>query len=45
MARGEAGRVIELFLVYILAGYYGIAMVLAALVHLLNPGAVAQVKG
>jgi len=34
----------ELFLVYILAGYYGVGMVLSALVHLSNPRGLAELK-
>jgi len=38
-------RVTEIFLVYILAGYYGVAMLLAAAVHLSNPAGIANLKG
>jgi hypothetical protein len=43
--RRERGSVVEVYLVYLLAGYYGLAMLLAALVHLTNPGGIAQLKG
>ena len=38
-------RTTELFLVYLLVGYYGVAMLLAAVVQLLNPEALAKLKG
>ena len=41
-----AGRsVVELFMVYLLAGYYGFAMLLAAFIHLTRPEAIADLKG
>jgi hypothetical protein len=43
--RRERGSVVEVYLVYLLVGYYGLAMLLAALVHLTNPGGIAQLKG
>ena len=43
--RGRRSRTVELFLVYLLAGYYGVAMTLAGMVHLLNPEAIARLKG
>ena len=42
---GRTGRSVELFLVYLLAGYYGVAMALAGVVQLLNPEAIARLKG
>ena len=42
---GRTGRAVELFLVYLLAGYYGVAMALAGVVQLLNPEAIARLKG
>src|SRR5262249_13933912 len=42
---GRTGRSVELFLVYLLAGYYGVAMILAGVVQLLNPEAIARLKG
>ena len=45
-SRGTRGRrTAELFLVYLLAGYYGFAMILAGVVQLLNPQAIARLKG
>jgi hypothetical protein len=38
-------RTPEIFLVYTLAGYYGVAMLLAAAVHLKNPAGIAGLKG
>ena len=38
-------RVAEIFLVYLLVGYYGLGMILSATVHLLNPMAIGQLKG
>jgi hypothetical protein len=43
--RRERGSAVEVYLVYLLVGYYGIAMLLAALVHLTNPAGIAQLKG
>ena len=43
--RRQAGNVAEVYLVYLLAGYYGLAMLLAAVVHLTNPVGIAQLKG
>ena len=43
--RRERAAAVEVYLVYLLVGYYGLAMVLAALVHLTNPGGIAQLKG
>lgn len=43
--RRERGSAIEVYLVYLLVGHYGLAMLLAALVHLTNPGGIAQLKG
>ena len=34
----------ELFLVYMLAGYYGVGMLLSAFVHLTNPRGIADLK-
>jgi len=45
VSRRERGSVAEVYLVYLLVGYYGIAMLLAALVHLTNAGGIAQHKG
>lgn len=42
---GRTGQSVELFLVYLLAGYYGVAMALAGVVQLLNPEAIARLKG
>lgn len=42
---GRRSRAVELFLVYLLAGYYGGAMILAGVVQLLNPEAIARLKG
>lgn len=42
---GRRSRTAELFLVYLLVGYYGVAMVLAGAVQLLNPQAIARLKG
>lgn len=35
----------ELFLVYLLAGYYGVAMILAGVIQVLNPEGIARLKG
>lgn len=43
--RSGRSRGVELFLVYLLVGYYGLAMILAGVVQLLNPEAVARLKG
>ena len=43
--RRERGSFVEVYLVYLLVGYYGIAMLLAAMVHLTNPAGIAQLKG
>jgi hypothetical protein len=43
--RSAQKRTAEIFLVYTLAGYYGIAMLLAAAVHLKNPAGIAGLKG
>ena len=43
--RSTGPRAPEIFLVYVLAGYYGIAMLLAAAVHLSNPAGIANLKG
>lgn len=43
--RGDGNRAVELFLVYLLVGYYGLAMILSGLVHILNPGPLAALKG
>ena len=43
--RRERGSLVEVYLVYLLVGYYGIAMLLAAMVHLTNPAGIAQLKG
>jgi hypothetical protein len=45
IVRRERGNVVEVYLVYLLAGYYGLSMLLAAFVHLTNPGGIAQLKG
>ncbi len=42
--RGDANRAVEPFLVYLLVGYYGLAMILSGLVHLLNPGPLAALN-
>ena len=41
----ERRRFVEYYLVYLLGGYYGFAMLLAALVHLTNPEGIAKLKG
>jgi len=41
---GRRSHAVELFLVYLLAGYYGVAMILAGVVQLLNPQAIARLK-
>lgn len=38
-------RVVELFLVWLLVGYYGVGMILAAVIQLANPEALARLKG
>ncbi len=43
--RRERERFVEIYLVYLLVGYYGLAMILAALVHLTNPEGIAHLKG
>lgn len=43
--RGLGNRTVEFFLVYLLVGYYGLAMIVSGLVHLLNPGPLAALKG
>ena len=43
--RRQGGEVVEVYLVYLLVGYYGLAMLLAAAVHLTNPVGIAQLKG
>jgi hypothetical protein len=43
--RSRRGRTVELFLVYLLVGYYGLAMILSGAVHLLNPRGLAALKG
>ena len=43
--RRQGGKVVEVYLVYLLVGYYGLAMLLAAVVHLTNPAGIAQLKG
>jgi hypothetical protein len=45
LVRRQRGAAVEVYLVYLLVGYYGLAMVLAALVHLTNPAGIAQLKG
>ncbi len=45
LMRRERACAVEVYLVYLLVGYYGLAMVLAALVHLTNPSGIAQLKG
>jgi len=45
LMRRQRGAAVEVYLVYLLVGYYGLAMVLAALVHLTNPAGIAQLKG
>jgi hypothetical protein len=45
LLRRQRGSAIEVYLVYLLVGYYGLAMVLAALVHVTNPVGIAQLKG
>lgn len=43
--RSTRRRAPEIFLVYLLTGYYGVAMLLAAAVHLSNPVGIAKLKG
>jgi hypothetical protein len=43
--RRQRGAAVEVYPVYLLVRYCGLAMVLAALVHLTNPASVAQLKG
>jgi hypothetical protein len=45
LMRRERGSVVEVYLVYLLVGYYGLSMLLAAVVHLTNPRGIAQLKG
>jgi hypothetical protein len=45
LMRRERGSLVEVYLVYLLVGYYGLAMLLAASVHLTNPEGIAQLKG